>query len=142
MKQAFSLPPLPWAIDSLKIFSKETIEFHYGKHHAGYVNKLNAIAQTNPQIAKSSLEDLIKNESGKVFNLAAQVWNHTFFWHCLSPNGGGVPEGPLQERINHDFGSFDKFKAKFDEEGINHFGSGWVWLVKVSKIPFTTTRSN
>ena len=76
------------------------------------------------------MEDLIKNEKGKVFNLAAQVWNHTFFWHCLSPNGGGVPQGPLHDKINNDFGSFDKFKAKFDEEGINHFGSGWVWLVK------------
>jgi Fe-Mn family superoxide dismutase len=125
---AFVLPPLPWAQDALQPhISKETVEFHYGKHHAGYVTKLNEIT-ANTDLAKKSLEDLIKTQSGKVFNLAAQIWNHTFYWNGMKANGGGQPSGRLADAINRDFGSFDKFKQQFTDTAVNHFGSGWAWL--------------
>lgn len=128
----FTLPPLPWNKGSLKLFSKEAIEFHYEKHHAGYVDKLNAIAsKENENLANMSLEEIILQESGKPFNLAGQIWNHNFFWNCLSPSGGGSPQGALSNSIIAEFGSFENFQAQFFEEGKDHFGSGWVWLVQV-----------
>src|SRR3990167_5333847 len=128
---AFQLPPLPWDKSSLKLFSAETIDYHYGKHHAGYVTKLNGLAANDEDLAKRSLEDIIVKDSGKTFNLAAQIWNHTFFWESLSPNGGGAPTGALGDKIVADFGSYENFQSQFFEEGNNHFGSGWVWLVNV-----------
>lgn len=127
---AFELPALPFAKDALEPhISAETLEFHYGKHHQGYVNKLNAAVEGTDN-ANKSLEDIIKSASGGLFNNAAQVWNHTFYWHSLSPNGGGEPKGALAEAINKAFGSFDKFQAEFSAKAGGNFGSGWTWLVK------------
>ncbi|MCA0402429.1 MAG: superoxide dismutase [Proteobacteria bacterium] len=127
---AFSLPPLPYAKNALAPhISEETIEYHYGKHHQAYVNTLNQlIAGTDDE--KLSLEEIIMKSSGKIFNNAAQVWNHTFYWHCLSPNGGGEPTGKLKENIEKTFGSLDKFKEEFTQTAIGTFGSGWAWLVQ------------
>jgi Fe-Mn family superoxide dismutase len=121
---------LPWAKDALskKGISQETIEYHYGKHHWGYVRKLNGIAKEDPSVAKCSLMELIRNWDGKTFNFAAQIWNHDFYWQCLSPNGGGTPKGAIAEVIERDFGSWDKFKEQFAERAKSHFGSGWIWL--------------
>jgi len=121
---------LPWAKDALskKGISQETIEYHYGKHHWGYARKLNGIAKDDPKVAKCSLIELIKNWDGKAFNNAAQIWNHDFYWQCLSPNGGGTPKGAVAEVIDRDFGSWDKFKEQFTERAKSHFGSGWIWL--------------
>jgi len=125
---AFTLPPLPWAKDALKPhISPETIDFHYGKHHQAYVTKLNGLLQNTPDASKT-LEDLVKTKDGAVFNNAAQVWNHTFYWNGLKPNGG-APTGKVAELINRDFGSYDKFKEDFLNNCIGHFGSGWVWLL-------------
>ena len=126
----FSLPPLPYAKNALAPhISEETIEYHYGKHHQTYVNTLNQlIAGTDDE--KLSLEDIIMKSSGKIFNNAAQVWNHTFYWHCLSPNGGGEPTGKLKDDIEKAFGSVDKFKEEFTQTSIGTFGSGWGWLVQ------------
>jgi Fe-Mn family superoxide dismutase len=110
--------------------SKETLEYHYGKHHQAYVNNLNKLVADNKEYANLSLEEIIKKSSGPVFNNAAQVWNHTFYWHCLSPNGGGEPTGKLADAINKAFGSFDKFKEQFTQTAIATFGSGWAWLVQ------------
>tara|TARA_R110001592_G_scaffold125109_2_gene334387 strand:+ start:21615 stop:22193 length:579 start_codon:yes stop_codon:yes gene_type:complete len=127
---AIELPALPYAIDALAPhISKETLEFHHGKHHATYVTKLNA-AIPGTEFEKMSLEDIIKKSSGPVFNNAAQIWNHTFYWNCLSPNGGGVPTGTVADAINKAFGSFADFQAKFDDKAVNNFGSSWTWLVK------------
>jgi Fe-Mn family superoxide dismutase len=127
---AIELPPLPYAQDALEPhISKETLEFHYGKHHNTYVVKLNGLIDGTPDAGKS-LEEIVKSSSGGVFNNAAQVWNHTFYWNCLSPNGGGAPSGKVADAINAAFGSFDEFKAKFTESAVNNFGSGWTWLVK------------
>ena len=128
----FSIPPLPWAYDALaaKGLSKEQVTYHYDKHHTGYVVKLNAAAETNPQLAKKTIEEIIATEKGPIFNLAAQIFNHTFYWNCLTPNGGGQPRGKLLEEINGSFGSFDKFKEVFTAASVGHFGSGWAWLVK------------
>ena len=128
----FSIPPLPWAYDALaaKGLSKEQVTYHYDKHHTGYVVKLNAAAETNPQLAKKTIEEIIATEKGPIFNLAAQIFNHTFYWNCLTPNGGGEPKGKLLEEINGSFGSFDKFKEVFTAASVGHFGSGWAWLVK------------
>jgi len=127
---AFVLPPLPYAMDALQPhISKETLEYHYGKHHNAYVVKLNSLLEGKPE-ANQSLEEVIKTSSGGVFNNAAQVWNHTFYWHCLSPSGGGDPKGTLLAAINKNFGSFAEFKAKFTDSAINNFGSSWTWLVK------------
>lgn len=127
---AFVLPPLPYEMNALQPYiSQETLEYHYGKHHQAYVNKLNELTAGTPQ-ADEPLEVVIKNSSGTIFNNAAQVWNHTFYWHCLSPNGGGEPTGKLLDAINKDFGDFKTFKDKFTQVAIATFGSGWAWLVK------------
>ena len=127
---AIELPPLPYAQDALEPhISKETLEFHYGKHHNTYVVKLNGLIEGTPD-ADKSLEEIVKSSSGGVFNNSAQVWNHTFYWNCLSPNGGGAPAGAVADAINDAFGSFDEFKAKFTDSAVNNFGSGWTWLVK------------
>lgn len=127
---AHTLPELPYAIDALEPhISQETLEFHHGKHHNTYVVKLNdAIPGT--EFENMSLEDTIKNSSGGVFNNAAQIWNHTFYWNCLSPNGGGAPNGAVSDAINAAFGSFENFKAEFTNAALTNFGSGWTWLVK------------
>jgi Fe-Mn family superoxide dismutase len=127
---AFELPALPYEKNALEPhISAETLEYHYGKHHNAYVTKLNDAVKGTDMESKS-LEDIIKSSSGGVFNNAAQVWNHTFYWHCLSPNGGGEPTGALADAINAAFGSFDKFKEEFNAQAAGNFGSGWTWLVK------------
>jgi len=127
---AFTLPPLPYALDALAPhISKETLEFHYGKHHQTYVTNLNNLV-AGTEFESSSLEDIIKKSSGGVFNNAAQVWNHTFYWDSLSPNGGGEPTGELLAAINAKWGSVDSFKEAFNKSGAGNFGSGWTWLVK------------
>ena len=127
---AFELPALPYAKDALAPhISEETLEFHYGKHHATYVTKLNGLVEGTDMEGKS-LEDIVKSSSGGVFNNAAQIWNHTFYWNSLSPNGGGEPTGAVAEAINAAFGSFEDFKAKFNDMAVNNFGSSWTWLVK------------
>ncbi|MFZ5802632.1 MAG: superoxide dismutase [Candidatus Omnitrophota bacterium] len=127
---AFELPRLPYATDALvPHLSKETLEFHYGKHHQAYVTKLNALTEGKPE-AKRSLEEIVLSSSGPVFNNAAQVWNHTFYWQCLRPQGGGEPRGAIGEAIKKQFGSFADFKQKFSDAAANLFGSGWAWLVK------------
>lgn len=109
--------------------SAETIEYHYGKHHNAYVQKLNAgIKET--EYENMELEDIIKKSSGGLFNNAAQVWNHTFYWNCLSPNGGGEPSGDIADEISKTWGSFDKFKEEFTNSAATNFASGWTWLVK------------
>ncbi len=128
---AFELPALPYAKDALAPhISAETLEFHHGKHHAGYVNKLNGFVEADPSLAGKSLEELITTTEGGVFNNAAQVWNHTFYWNSMSPNGGGEPTGALAEAIARDFGSFAAFKDAFSKAAAGRFGSGWAWLVK------------
>ncbi|MBY5920575.1 superoxide dismutase [Fe] [Ferrimonas balearica] len=127
---AFELPALPYAKDALEPhISAETLEFHHGKHHATYVTKLNGLVE-GTEMADKSLEEIIKTSTGGVFNNAAQIWNHTFYWHCLSPNGGGAATGAIADAINSAFGSFDAFKAQFTDSAINNFGSSWTWLVK------------
>jgi len=127
---AFELPALPYAKDALAPhISEETLDYHYGKHHNTYVVNLNGLIEGN-EYADMSLEDIILKSSGPVFNNAAQVWNHTFYWNCLSPNGGGEPSGALADAINAKFGSFDQFKEAFTADCVGNFGSGWTWLVK------------
>ncbi len=127
---AHQLPPLPYAKDALEpIISAETIEFHYGKHHQAYVTNLNNLIQ-GTEFENASLEDIIKKSSGGIFNNAAQVWNHTFYWNCFKPNGGGEPTGALADAINKAFGSLEDFKKQFTQKAITTFGSGWAWLVK------------
>lgn len=124
------LPPLPYATDALQPhISRETIEFHYGKHHQAYVTNLNNLVK-GTEFENLSLEDIIRKSSGGVFNNAAQIWNHTFYWHCLSPKGGGQPKGPLGDAIAKKFGGFDAFKEAFTKNCVGNFGSGWTWLVK------------
>jgi len=129
---AFSIPPLPWSYDALtaKGISKEQLTYHYDKHHAGYVTKLNAAAASDAELGKKTIEQLITTSQGAIFNLAAQIWNHTFYWNSLSPNGGGEPKGKLKEALEKDFGSVQGFKEKFTAAAVGHFGSGWAWLVK------------
>lgn len=126
----FELTPLPFDIKALEPhISAETLEYHHGKHHAAYVNNLNnLIAGTD--FENKSLEEIIRNSEGGIFNNAAQVFNHTFFWDCLSPNGGGLPTGNALTEIEKYFGSFDEFKGKFSNAAATLFGSGWVWLVR------------
>jgi Fe-Mn family superoxide dismutase len=125
-----TLPPLPYAMDALQPhISKETLEYHYGKHHQAYVTNLNNLIK-GTDFENASLEDIIKKSSGGVFNNAAQVWNHTFYWNCMKPNGGGAPTGALANAINTKWGAFDKFKEEFTKSGVTNFGSGWTWLVK------------
>ncbi|MEQ9079124.1 MAG: superoxide dismutase [Sandaracinaceae bacterium] len=127
---AFTLPELPYAKDALAPhISKETLEFHYGKHHQGYVNKLNKAVEDDASLQGKSLEDLIKTQKGGVFNNAAQVWNHTFYWNSLSPNGGGEPTGKIADAIKKSFGSFSDFKEQFSKAASGHFASGWAWVV-------------
>jgi len=127
---AFELPELPYSTDALDPhISARTLDFHHGKHHNAYVTKLNAMTEGTDKASKS-LEDLIKSESGGLFNQAAQTWNHTFYWHSLSPNGGGEPSGPIADAIKSDLGGFEAFKEKFSAEAAGHFGSGWAWLVR------------
>ena len=124
-----TLPELPYAMDALAPhISKETLEYHYGKHHAAYVTNLNNLVK-GTEFENSSLEDIVKKSTGGVFNNAAQIWNHTFYWHCLSPNGGGAPTGDVAAAIDRDFGGYDKFKAEFSNACATQFGSGWGWLV-------------
>ncbi|WP_130469954.1 superoxide dismutase [Candidatus Magnetaquicoccus inordinatus] len=129
---AITLPPLPYALDALAPhISKETLEYHHGKHHNAYVVNLNNLIPGTP-FENMSLEEIILNSSGGIFNNAAQVWNHTFYWNCLSPQGGGEPTGALADAINQTFGSFAQFKEKFTATSVTTFGSGWGWLVKNS----------
>lgn len=127
---AFTLPPLPYALDALAPhISQETLEYHHGKHHAAYVNNLNNLIKGTENESKS-LEEIIKNSSGGLFNNAAQVWNHTFYWNSMSPNGGGEPTGKVLEGINAKWGSFEAFKDEFSKAAAGNFGSGWTWLVQ------------
>ena len=127
---AFELPSLPYEQDALEPhISAETLEFHYGKHHKTYVDKLNGLVG-GTDMENKPLEEVVKASEGGVFNNAAQTWNHSFYWHCLSPNGGGAPTGKLGEAIDAAFGSFDKFKEDFTASAIGNFGSGWTWLVQ------------
>ena len=125
------LPELPYAQDALAPnISAETIEYHYGKHHKAYVDNLNKLI-SGTEFEKIPLEDIIKKASGGVFNNAAQVWNHTFYWNCLSPKGGSIPTGDLANVVNKTFGSFEQFQEKFTSAATTLFGSGWTWLVKM-----------
>ncbi|QJR79907.1 superoxide dismutase [Fe] [Alteromonas pelagimontana] len=129
---AFELPPLPYEKNALEPhISAETLDYHHGKHHATYVTKLNGLIE-GTDLENKSLEEIIKSSEGGVFNNAAQTWNHTFFWNCLSPNGGGEPTGALAEAINAKWGSFADFQAAFNDKAVNNFGSSWTWLVKTS----------
>ncbi len=144
---AFEQPPLPYAMDALEPYGMkaETFEYHYGKHHKAYVDNLNKLTE-GTDMANMPLEEVIKatyKDSAKqgIFNNAAQVWNHTFFWNCMKPGGGGAPTGDLAARIDKDLGGFDKFKEEFTNAATTQFGSGWAWLVedndtlKVTKTP-------
>lgn len=124
------LPELPYAKDALAPhISAETLEFHHGKHHKAYIDKTNALIE-GTEFENLSLEEIVKKAKGGLFNQAAQVWNHTFYWNSMSPNGGGKPGGDLAAAIDKAFGSFDDFKKKFVESSVGNFGSGWAWLVK------------
>lgn len=126
----FELPPLPYAKNALAPhISEETLEYHHGKHHKTYVDKLNGLIPGTPFEGKS-LEEIVKTSTGGIFNNAAQIWNHTFYWHCLSPQGGGEATGAVADAIRTAFGSFEKFKEEFTVAAINNFGSSWTWLVK------------
>jgi len=131
---AFTLPELPYAPTALEPYiSANTFSFHHGKHHAAYVTNLNKLIE-GTELADKSLEEIVLASAGDatkagIFNNAAQVWNHTFYWSCMKPSGGGAPTGALADKINADFGSFDKFKEEFKNAGVTQFGSGWAWLV-------------
>jgi Fe-Mn family superoxide dismutase len=126
----FKLPDLPYQLNALEPYiSKETLEYHWGKHHRAYVNKLNELLQNSEDYSNLNLEEVIlKSKSGPVFNNAAQVWNHTFYWHCMKPQGGSEPQGKLADAIKRDFGSFEEFQKKFNQAATGQFGSGWAWL--------------
>ena len=127
---AFTLPPLPYDKTALAPhLTAETLEFHHGKHHNAYVTNLNKLLEGKPE-ANKTLEEIILSSEAGVFNNAAQIWNHTFYWNSMKPNGGGQPTGDLLAAINRDFGSFDKFKEEFTTAATTQFGSGWAWLVK------------
>jgi superoxide dismutase, Fe-Mn family len=134
MSAPFSLPPLPYADNALEpLISANTLSFHYGKHHKTYVDNLNKLVE-GKDLAQMSLEDIIKKSAGNpdmvgVFNNAAQIWNHTFYWNSLKPNGGGKPTGAIAAAIDKDLGGYDKFKADFSAAAVTQFGSGWAWLV-------------
>lgn len=129
---AFELPALPYEKNALEPhISAETLDFHHGKHHATYVAKLNGLVE-GTELAEKSLEEIIKSSDGGVFNNAAQIWNHTFYWNSLSPNGGGEPTGELADAINAKWGSFADFKTAFNDKAVNNFGSSWTWLVKTA----------
>lgn len=128
---SFQLPELPYSLNALEPYiSQETLEYHHGKHHRAYVTKLNELIP-NTEYASLSLENIIrKAPPGPIFNNAAQVWNHTFYWHCMKPKGGGNPSGDLAKAIEQHFGSIQQFQDKMTEAGLTQFGSGWAWLVK------------
>src|SRR5580765_1283384 len=129
----FELPKLPYALDALQPhLSKETLEYHYGKHHQAYVTNLNNLIK-DTEFAKLSLDNIIMQATGGVFNNAAQNWNHTFYWHCLSPKSSGEPSGKLADAIKKTFGSFEEFKKRFTQTAVTTFGSGWGWLAKNAK---------
>ena len=126
------LPALPWPKDSLAPhLSPETLAFHYGKHHTAYVTKLNELIK-GTEFAESSLEEIVRKAKGPIFNNAAQVWNHTFYWNCMTPKGGGAPTGKVAELIKKKWGSFEKFKEIWANSAVGNFGSGWTWLVKTT----------
>jgi Fe-Mn family superoxide dismutase len=125
-----TLPILPYALDALEPWiSKDTLLFHYGKHHLAYVNNLNKLI-VGTEFEESSLEDIIKSAKGGIYNNAAQIWNHTFYWMSLAPKAGGRPSGSLTDAINKKWGSFEEFKEAFAKSAVSHFGSGWTWLVR------------
>lgn len=125
----FVLPPLPYGKDALApAMSEETFNYHYDKHHQAYMTKLKQLLEGKPE-AEKSLEEIVKSSSGVTFNQAAQVWNHTFFWNSMKPNGGGAPTGDVADLITRDFGGLDKFREEWIAKGMGQFGSGWVWLV-------------
>ena len=125
-----TLPPLPYAMDALAPhLSKETFEFHYGKHHQAYATNLNNLIK-GTEFENAGLEDIIRKSAGGIFNNSAQVWNHSFFWNSMKPNGGGEPAGALAEAINRKWGSYAGFKEAFTKSATTNFGSGWTWLVK------------
>lgn len=127
---SFELPPLPYALDALEPhISKETLEYHYGKHHRTYVDNLNKLVEGTP-MARMSLVEVVRQATGPVFNNAAQAWNHTFYFDSLGPRGGGDPSGELARAITAAFGTIDQFREKFSEKAIALFGSGWAWLVR------------
>ncbi|MGQ0751802.1 MAG: superoxide dismutase [Betaproteobacteria bacterium] len=124
------LPPLPYPMDGLQPhISKETLEYHYGKHHQTYVNTLNELIR-GTEFERMSLEDIVRKSKGAIFNNAGQAWNHTFYWNCMAPKGGGKPVGKLAAAIERKFGSFEAFKKEFSKIAAGKFGSGWAWLVK------------
>jgi Fe-Mn family superoxide dismutase len=124
------LPKLPYGQDALEPYiSKRTIEFHYGKHHQAYVNNLNKLI-VGTEFEHASLDEIVRKAGGGIFNNGAQVWNHTFYWNCLKPQGGGEPTGPLADALVKSFGSFGEFKEKFSAAAATLFGSGWAWLIK------------
>ncbi len=137
---AFTLPPLPYDKAALAPhISAETLEFHHGKHHQAYVTNLNKLLEGKPE-ADKSLEDIIKTAEGPVFNNAAQVWNHTFYWQSMKPNGGGAPTGDLLAAITRDFGSVEKLVEEMSNAAVTQFGSGWAWLVEANgKLAVTKT---
>ena len=129
---AFELPALPYEKTALEPhISAETLDFHHGKHHATYVTKLNGLIE-GTDLESKSLEEIVKSSDGGVFNNAAQIWNHTFYWNSLAPNAGGEPTGALADAINAKWGSFADFKAAFNDKAVNNFGSSWTWLVKTA----------
>jgi len=132
MPYPFECPPLPYPYDALTKagISEETLKFHHDKHHAGYVTKLNGLLADKPELQGKSLEELIATEKGGLFNNAAQIWNHTFYWHSMSPNGGGEPSGALGDAIKAKWGDFAKFQEEFSAKATGHFASGWAWLAK------------
>ena len=135
---SFELPALPYAKDALAPhISAETLEFHHGKHHQTYVTNLNNLVPGS-EFEGLSLEEIIMKSSGGVFNNAAQIWNHTFYWNCLAPHAGGEPTGDLADAINSTFGSFAKFKEEFTKCAVTTFGAGWAWLVKNACITRST----
>lgn len=139
---AFNLPALPYPMDALAPhISAETLEYHHGKHHNAYVVNLNKLVE-GTEFAQMSLEDIIKKSSGGIFNNAAQVWNHTFYWNCLSPKGGGEPTGAIADAIKETFGSFAAFQEKFSTAATTQFGSGWAWLVKDASGKLEITQSS
>ncbi|WP_278405453.1 Fe-Mn family superoxide dismutase [Pseudoalteromonas ruthenica] len=129
---AFELPSLPYEINALEPhISQETLEYHHGKHHNTYVQKLNGLI-AGTDFEGKSLEEIVCSSEGGVFNNAAQIWNHTFYWHSLSPNGGGAPAGAVADAINAKWGSFEAFQEAFNDKAVNNFGSSWTWLVKTA----------
>lgn len=135
-----TLKPLPYAREALEPhMSAETLDLHHGKHHQAYVDNLNKLLENTPQ-ANLRLEEIIRTSEGKVFNNAAQIWNHDFFWKSMTPGGGGAPSGEVARRLNEAFGSLDKFTSEFSAAAAGQFGSGWAWLVlRNGKLAITTT---